>query len=81
MDALTIKVKSSRIHFNVLCPINVIVFAAEMLFSCPKTCGFCENGKFCEDFYLSKCITWKNQGMCGQPDIDKKCMKSCEKCR
>lgn len=30
---------------------------ADVLFRCPKTCGFCakEDGKFCEDFYLNKC--------------------------
>lgn len=30
---------------------------ADVLFQCPKTCGFCakEDGLFCEDFYLNKC--------------------------
>ena len=25
------------------------------VFACPKSCGYCENGKFCEDFFLRKC--------------------------
>jgi hypothetical protein len=30
---------------------------ADLLFTCPKTCGFCDShGLFCEDFYLKKCI-------------------------
>ena len=30
---------------------------AEILFQCPKTCGYCDktDGRFCEDFYLNKC--------------------------
>lgn len=31
---------------------------ADSMFTCPETCGFCgvEDGKFCEDFYLKKCM-------------------------
>lgn len=25
------------------------------VFACPKICGYCDNGKFCEDMYLRKC--------------------------
>lgn len=28
---------------------------AAYIFACPKICGFCDSGKFCEDFYLRKC--------------------------
>lgn len=53
-----------------------------LLFICPHTCGFCDagTGKFCEDFYLNKCKKWSSDGMCGQPEIADKCMKSCGGC-
>ncbi len=59
----------------------------KLLFTCPKICGYCDSGidKFCEDFYLMKCKTWKSQGMCGKKDptfgdISANCRKSCNVC-
>jgi hypothetical protein len=72
-------------------PHACIQHKAKVLFLCPKMCGFCDTdsktGKevFCEDFYLMKCPTWKEQGMCTKTDrqfgvISEVCRKSCGVC-
>eukprot|EP01031_Cornospumella_fuschlensis_P031626 gene31627-38220_t len=55
------------------------------VFACPKSCGYCENGKFCEDFFLRKCPQWAQEGKCDTEDpmygkISEKCRKSCRVC-
>lgn len=58
---------------------------AVYIFACPKTCGYCDHGKFCEDLYLRKCAAWAQEGKCDVDEpsygpIKEICRKSCKVC-